>query len=98
MGSKLSWQTYFPRPRFTSSLTADLRRKLEDSGADLGQQLKLQGALQELLKKPQKSKKQINSERTPSKITFSSESRYKDPNVQDSRTFRLTGKGGIITE
>lgn len=35
-------------PMFTSSLTADLRRKLEDSGADLGEQLKLQGPLQEL--------------------------------------------------
>lgn len=44
-------------PMFTSSLTADLRRKLEDSGADLGEQLKLQGPPQELLKKKKKTKK-----------------------------------------
>lgn len=52
-------------PMFTSSLTADLRRKLEDSGTDLGEQLKLQGPLQELLKKPQKAKKANKQRKDP---------------------------------
>lgn len=52
-------------PMFTSSLTADLRRKLEDSGADLGEQLKLQGPPQELLKKKKKPKRANKQRKDP---------------------------------